>query len=115
MPTDIVAAIREAMSTKRHSTKTSFRLVIIFKQNCVKITSVCFRLNAPTSIWYLYFSNIFMAPGHFSDGHFFDGHFFDGHFFDGTYFRRDIFSTSNKMGHIFDMTFSIKILLTNLT
>ena len=55
------------------------------------------------------------APGHFFDGHFFDGHFFDGHFFDGTYFRRDIFLTSNKMGHIFDMTFSIKILLTNLT
>ena len=27
-----------------------------------------------------------------------------GHFFDGTYFRPDIFSTSNKMGHIFDYT-----------
>ena len=47
------------------------------------------------------------APGRFFDGHIFnghiiDGHIIDGHIIDGTYFRRDIFSTSNRMGHIFD-------------
>ena len=45
---------------------------------------------------------VMRAPGRFFDGHIFDGHIIDGHIIDGTYFRRDIFSTSNKMGHIFD-------------